>query len=170
MPQIRLTSHTPFAPIPVDEPAGPRLLLPRIQLLCLVRLPNTLMPRDGIIDTGSPFSWFLEDVWRVFRPGIDFEWLPFEAGYSPPRGQTAGWAFTFRMARMLQPITLMDTVTELERNGVIVQFADGNPPSSLTSKRPPRVVLGLWGGVLEGTSLRMTRDAGTGHPLGSLDW
>src|SRR5207248_2928293 len=111
MPQIRLTSHTPLVPMPVVEPAGVRLLVPRTQLLCLVRLPNLLMPLDGVVDTGSPFTWFPEAVWSRLRPGIDFEEMPFEAGYTPPRTQTAGWTFTFRMARMLQPIVLHDNST-----------------------------------------------------------
>jgi hypothetical protein len=60
--------------------------------------------------------------------------------------------------------------TEFERPGVVVQFADGNPPVRPGSKAPPRVVLGLWGGVLEGTSLRTTSDPVTGHAAGSLEW
>ncbi len=168
MPRIRLISSTTGS-LPVVEPGGIRRLLPRTQLLCWVRLPNLLTPRDGIIDTGSPFSWFPQNVWEKFRPGIDFEELPFEAGYTPPRVRTAGWTFTFRMARLLQPIVLHDTTTELPRDGVVVQFADGNPPSS-TPNRPARVVLGLWGGVLEGTNLRMATDPRSGHTLGELEW
>ena len=167
MPQISLQTYQLGADLPAEEPSGRPLLVPRLQFRCWVRLPNMTMPRDGLVDTGSPLSWFPEDIWKSFRPGIDFEWLPFEAGYVPPRAHTAGWTFTFRMARMLQPIALLDTATELERPGVIVQFADGNPPSS---KRLPLLVLGLWGGVLEGTNLRLTRDAATGHTLGTLDW
>ena len=117
-----------------------------------------------------PSSWFPEDVWNKFQPGVDFEELPFETGYTPPRVRTAGWTFTFRMARMLQPVVLMDTSTEFERAGVIVQFADGNPPIQLGSKSPPRVVLGLWGGILEGTNLRMSAVPTTGHTLGVLEW
>ena len=156
--------------MPVEEPGGQRLLVPRLQFRCLVRLPNTFLPRDGIIDTGSPFSWFPEAVWSHFQPGIDFEWLPFEMGYTSPRAHTVGWAFTFRMARMLQPVILFDTQTQLNRDRVIIQFADGNPPSLASSKRPPSLVFGLWGGVLEGTSLHMTKDIATGHIHGTLEW
>jgi len=169
MPTLKLTTFFPGSPMPVVSSTG-TILIPRPQFRCLVRLPSTLMPRDGIIDTGSPLSWFPEGVWSQFREGTDFEWLPFAAGYTPPRGQTAGWAFTFRIARMLQPLSLFDTQTELNRQGVIVQFADGNPPAPPGSKRPPRVVMGLWGGVLEGTSLHMSCDATTGHTIGRLEW
>jgi hypothetical protein len=129
-----------------------------------------MMPRDGIIDTGSPLSWFPEGVWSQFQDGRDFEWLPFSAGYTPPRGQTAGWTFTFRMARLLQPLSLFDTQSELIRDGVIVQFADGNPPSKPGNKQPPRAIIGLWGGALEGTSIHISTDAATGHVIGTLEW
>jgi hypothetical protein len=169
MPIIKLTTFFPGPPMPVPSPSG-TLAIPRPQFRCWVRLPNTIMPRDGIIDTGSPLSWFPERIWSQFMLGRDFEWLPFAAGYLPPRAQTAGWTFTFRMARMLQPLSLFDTQSELIRDGAIVQFADGNPPTPQGSKQPPRVIIGLWGGVLEGTSLHMSSDATTGHTVGRLEW
>jgi hypothetical protein len=52
MPSIRLTAFETRATIPVRDPNGNALLLPRIQFRCLVRLPQLAMPRDGIIDTG----------------------------------------------------------------------------------------------------------------------
>ena len=169
MPTIRLSTVETAPPMPVVAPTG-RLLVPRLQFRCLVRLPNSFLPRDGIIDTGSPLTWFPEAVWGKLRPGIDFEELPFEPGYVPPRGQTAGWMFTFRMVRMLQPVVLFDLATsaELSRDGITVQFVDGNPP--LPANRPARIVIGLWGGVLEGTSLRTATDHATGHARGELDW
>lgn len=169
MPQIPLTSYSPGQPMPVVEPTGQRLLIPRLQFRVLVRLPGAFFPRDGIIDTGSPFTWFPEAIWNQFRPGVDFEELPFEAGYIAPRGQTAGWTFTFRMVRMLRPVVLFDlhTRTELTRDRLVVQFANGNPPSN---KSLPRIVLGLWGGVLEGTNLRLALDPRTGHTIGTIDW
>jgi hypothetical protein len=171
MPRLPLTTYQTAPPMPVGDAAGRRLLIPRLQFRCLIRLPNSLLPRDGIIDVGSPLSWFPEDVWKHFRPGTDFEELPFELGYTPPRGQTAGWVFTFRMVRMLHAVVLFDlgSSTELVRDGVIVQLADGNPPASAPN-RPARVVIGLWGGVLEGTSLRIGTDPATGHAIGSLEW
>lgn len=152
MPQIRLWSTPRFQPIPVEASTGSQFLLPRVQLRALVLLPGQLLPRDAIIDTGSPFNWCPEDVWQPLRPGTDFEWLPFAPGYQPPVGQTAGWNFRFRMARLLGPLTLTDLTTELPRDGVIFQFAEGNPPGT---KRLPVAVIGLWGGVLEGTKLHI---------------
>lgn len=170
MPAIRLQAVGAHAILPVVDPSGAPLLLPRLQLRCRVRLPNTMMPRDGLIDPGSPFTLLPQDVWKLFRPGIDFEELPFQPGFTPPRGQTAGWTFTFRMARLLQPIALFDSNTELERHGVIVQLANSNPPTPPRSNSPPRVALGLWGGVLEGTNLRISTDPTTGHAAGELEW
>jgi hypothetical protein len=169
MPTIKLTTFFPGSSLPITTSTG-TLLIPRPQFRCWVRLPNTFMPRDGIIDTGSPLSRFPESIWSHFQQGWDFEWLPYEAGFNPPRGQAAGWSFTFRIAQMLQPLSLFDAQTELVRSGTIVQFADGNPPAPPGSKRPPRVIIGLWGGVLEGTSLHFSTDAATGHVVGSLEW
>ncbi len=170
MPEIRLSTFGTRATLPVRAPSGGPLLLPRAQFRCLVRLPNLTMPRDGIIDTGSPFTWMPEAIWQHFRPGIDFEELPFEPGYTVPRGQTAGWNFTFRFVRMLQPIGLYDFQTELTRDNAIVQFTEGDPPSLARSNAPAVVVIGLWGGLLEGTSLRIATDAATGHVAGALEW
>ena len=170
MPEIRLSTPAVWAALPVRNANGVRLSLPRAQFRCLVRLPNLTMPRDGIIDTGSPFTWMPEAIWQHFRPGIDFEELPFEPGYTVPRGQTAGWNFTFRFVRMLQPIGLYDFQIELARDRVIVQLTNGNPPIPPGSQRPAVVVIGLWGGLLEGTSLRIATDAATGHVAGALEW
>ena len=76
------------------------------------------------------------------------------------------------MACILQPLVLFNlhTSTELIRPSAIVQFADGNPPASPGSKSPPRVILGLWGGILEGTSLRTSTDPAMRHTVGALEW
>jgi hypothetical protein len=168
MPQIELIPFGQRTHVPVDEPSGNRLHLPRVQCRCWMRLPNLTMPRDGIIDTGSPFTWFPEAIWQHFRSGLDFEELPFEAGYVPPRGQTAGWNFTFRMVRLLQPIGPHDGRAELTRDRAIVQFSDGNPPIPRGSQRPAVAVIGLWGGVLEGTRLHIS--PAPGHLAGALEW
>jgi hypothetical protein len=170
MPRMRLTALGVAAGLPVREPNGAALLLPRVQLRCLLRLPNVLVPRDGIIDTGSPFSWFPEALWSQFRRGTDYEELPFEAGIAVPRGRTAGWNFTFRFVRFLQPIGLHDGSIELVRSNLIAQFADGNPPAFATTNAPAVAVIGLWGGALEGTSVRVETDASTGRLAGAIEW
>ena len=169
MPRLRLPAGARLAPIPVEQPAGGQLLLPRLQFRCLVRLPGVIFPYDGVIDTGSPFSWFPHEVWSRFGPGTDFEWLPFSPGYLPPLARTAGWTFRFRIARMLVPVTLLDASTEVHRDRVIVQLADGNP-SRPTANAPAVVVLGLWGGILEGTRLHIDADPATGGLSGTLEF
>ncbi len=74
------------------------------------------------------------------------------------------------MAMMLEPLSIFDSHNELIRDGVVIQFIDGNPPSSPGSKRPPVVVFGLWAGVLEGIKLHIDRDQGTGRVVGQLEW
>ena len=53
-----------------------------------------------------------------------------------------------------------DLTTEFPRDGVILQFTEGNPPRTT---RLPFVVLGLWGGALEGTSIHISTDPATGY-------
>ena len=170
MPEIRLSTFGSRATIPVRDPNGGQLELPRVQFRCWVRLPGLTMPRDGIIDTGSPFTWLPHDIWKHFRAGADYEELPFPVGYHPPRAQTAGWNFTYRFVRLLQPIGLYDLQTELTRDGVILQLADSDPPAVAHSNAPARVVIGLWGGLLEGTSLRISANPANGHVAGALEW
>ncbi len=172
MPTLPLTTYYTPSPLRVDEPGGGALSLPISQFRCLARLPASFLPRDAIIDTGSPLTLMPEAMWRLFRPGVDYELLPWSSGFTPPLGRTAGWNFTFRLARFLQPIILFNltTRTELTRDHVVAQFAVGNPPAFARSNAPPRVVIGLWGGLLEGTSLRIATDAATGHVAGALDW
>lgn len=170
MPRIELTAHEPYVPLRVTDASGALLLLPRYKFLCWVRLPGRAVTYDAIIDTGSPFTLVPEAIWTHFRPGSDFEELPYQAGYPVPQGQTAGWNFRFRMARLLQPLVLFDVNTQLSRDRVIVQLVEGNPPSTFRSNAPPRVVMGLWGGALEGTNVRVETDATTGRLAGAIEW
>lgn len=167
MPRIRLSVITKYAPIPVEPPGGGQLLLPRPQLRCLVTLPGHTLPQDGIVDVGSPFSWFPESIWQRLRPGVDYEWLPYPAGYQPPSGKSVGWTFRFRMARLLGPLELTDMTVAVPRHDVILQFTEGDPPSSQTLAT---VTLGLWGGVLEGSKLHITTDPVTSLVAGSLEF
>lgn len=172
MPTLPLTTHYPPVLLRVDDPSGAPLAIPLPQFRCLTQIAGIFLPRDAVIDTGSPLSWMPEAIWNRLSEGTDYEVLPWASGFVPPPGRTAGWNFTFRIARLLQPIRLfaLTTSVELVRDRVIVQFADGNPPAFSRGNAPPRVVIGLWGGLLEGTSLRISTDAATGHIAGSLGW
>lgn len=164
MPRLALQPFALGNPIPL-APAGGALAAPRVQFRCWVRLPGHATPRDGIVDTGAPFSWLPEALWQRLRPGTDFEWLPFAPGYGPPRAVTAGWGFSFRFARLLAPLVLLDSTGEWARPSAVVQFADGNPPARGAAL--PYFVIGLWGGLLEGA--RLTFGPGP-TPSGALEW
>lgn len=169
MPSIRLKTHTAGVSLPVAGAAGPSVV-PLFQFRVLTRLSSLPATYDGIIDTGSPLTWLPEAIWSRLHPGTDYEWVPFATGYHPPVTRTAGWEFQFRLARLLIPLTLLDNSTTYDRFGVVAQFAEGDPPAYLTSNRPPRFVLGLWGGVLEGSSLRIDPDPATGSVAGWLEF
>ena len=156
MPTIRL-SAVQLTPLPLVLPNGGTRDVPRLRFHCLVRLPQHLLPRDGIIDTGAPHSCFPFSIWNSFRLGTDYEWLPFEPGFVPPAGQMIGWRYTFRMARFLVPLSLMDYVTEVERPNVIAAFANSDPPAPASRLALPPIVIGLWGGLLEESKFTLTR-------------
>lgn len=172
MPTLPLTTHYPPALLRVDEPTGAPRTIPLPQFRCLAQSPGVLLPRDAVIDTGSPLSWMPEAIWSSLSEGTDYEVLPWSGKFLPPPGRTAGWNFTFRISRLLQPIRLLTLTAsvELVRDRVIVQLADGNPPASAHSNAPPRVVIGLWGGILENTNLRISTDPASGHVVGALEW
>jgi hypothetical protein len=109
-------------------------------------------------------------LWTRLRPGIDFEWLPFAAGFHPPIGRTAGWQFSFEMARFLVPLGLMDYSTRVDRPDVIAQFAANDPPAPPGRKSLPPILLGLWGGALEGGRILVDRDPATGSVRGALEF
>ncbi len=168
MPTLPLSTYYPPVSLRVDEPSGTPLAIRLPQFRCLARIAGVFLPRDAIIDTGSPLSWMPEGIWKRLSEGSDYEVLPWASGFVPPPGRTAGWNFTFRIARLLRPLALfnMTSNTELARDRVIVQLTDGDPPAFARSNNPLRLVIGLWGGILEGTSLRIT-----GHPVtGALEW
>jgi hypothetical protein len=166
VPTLRL-SVTNQGMLPLALPAGGTLQVPRIRFHCLARLPQFTMPRDGIIDTGAPLSCFPFSLWGRFHLGTDYEWLPFEPGFTPPVGQMVGWRYTFRMARFLVPIGLMDLTTEATRSEVIAQFADNDPPAR-AGRSLPQFVIGLWGGLLEGGKVAVVRTP-AGHFEGNLE-
>jgi hypothetical protein len=157
MPTLRLDTGNWGPTLPVVTPQGPVRPVYRPRLYGLLRVPGWLAPLDAVIDTGAPLTCFPEDVWGRFHEGTDFEWLPFAPGVRPPVGQYLRWQFTFRMARFLVPLGLMDYVTAVDRPDVIAQFAVGNPVARGPGKAPPPILIGLWGGLIEGCDLRITR-------------
>jgi hypothetical protein len=172
MPSLRLSTYQPPSPLRVDEPTGTPLTIPLPHFRCLARITGALLPRDAILDTGSPLSWIPEEIWSRLSEGTDYEVLPWSSGFVPPPGRTAGWNFTYRIARLLQPLALFNLTsnTELVRDQVIVQLTDGNPPIPSGSQKPAIVIIGLWGGILENTNLRISTDPASGHVIGSLEW
>lgn len=64
----------------------------------------------------------------------------------------------------------MDYSTEVERPNVVAAFAAGNPPAHRTRKALPPVIVGLWGGLLEGSRIAVGRDPTSGHLTGSLEF
>lgn len=167
VPTIGLSSISQGA-LPLSLPTGGTLRVPRARFHCLARLPRFVMPRDGIIDTGAPLSCFPFSIWDRFQEGTDFEWLPFEPGFQSPISVMAGWRYTFRMARFLVPLTLMDYSTAIDRSGVIAQFADGDPPTR-RGQSLPLFFIGLWGGLLEGGRIAIGRTAG-GPLVGEVEF
>ena len=170
MPTIRLTVQNQRPVAPVVLPAGGTLNIPTVQYRCLLRLPAFPLPRDAVIDTGAPLVYFPQQVWSGLREGIDFEWLPFAAGTVSPVAQIARWQFTYQFARFLVPVGVMDYTTEFERPEVVAAFASGDPPAPSTRKALSPIIIGLWGGVLEGGRIAVGRDPLSGHVTGSLEF
>jgi hypothetical protein len=169
MPTVSLRVASWGAPIPVIGAGGAAIPVDRPRLICLVGLPGHLTPLDAVIDTGSPLTIVPQPVWSLLREGTDFEWLPFAPGTVPPPANILGRSFTYQIARFLGPVDLMDYTTLVPRPGVIAQFAAGNPTGSPT-RAGALVVIGLWGGVLEGCRIHIGRDPATGRLTGGLEF
>jgi hypothetical protein len=170
VPTIRLVAQIQRPPTPVVLPVGGTLNIPTVQYRCLIRLPNYLLPQDAIIDTGAPLIYFPKLVWGGLRDGTDFEWLPFAAGVQPPQARITRWQFTYRFARLLAPIGVMDYTTEVDRPEVVAAFADSDPPAPATRKSPAPIIVGLWGGLLEGGRIAVGRDPVSGHVTGAIEF
>lgn len=110
-----------------------------------------------------------ESIWGRFHAGTDFDWLPFPAGYAPPPSRVVGWTYRFRFARIRVELILHDTSTELNRRDVILQFAEGDPPT-MRGKAPACVVVGLWGGLLDDTKLTITPDPQANSIVGVIEF
>ncbi len=157
VPTVRLSVQHLRPAMMLTPPVGATIDVPSVQFRCLVRLPNFILPQDAIVDTGAPHIIFPLALWTRFREGIDFEWLPFSPGVQSPVAQLTRWQFSFQMARFLAPLALMDYTTEIELPDVIAAFAHTDPPAPLTRRAPPPIIIGLWGGVLEGGRIAVER-------------
>jgi hypothetical protein len=166
MPVIRLTTFNRPLHAPVSDPNGNLVSILRPQFRCLVRLPGSLLPQDGVLDTGAPLTCVPERLWSGLRDGTDFEWLSFAPGTPLPTGLMGNWTYTFRLARFLAPVVLMDYTTAVDRLDVIAALATGNPPPQ--GQALPPIVIGLWGGLLEGGKVAVGRTA-AGSVAGELD-
>lgn len=166
MPTLPLRDYRLGPDLLVSDGASGTLRVPRTRLHCLLEVPGWLLPCEAVIDTGAPLCIFPESVWLHFQPGLDYELLPF-VGANPPAVRIASWQFTFRLARFLVPLALCDVglTTRVERPNVIAQFANGDPPGWRST---PPVVIGLWGGLLEGGRIGIDRDPHTGRATGEL--
>jgi hypothetical protein len=169
MPTIRLATYAIGHALQATSAAGPPAV-PRVQLRTLLRIPGALFPRDAIIDTGAPLIFFPEEIWKPLQEGIDFEWVPLDPAVSSPTARVTDWTFDFRMARFLAPLALLDYSIEVERPDIVAAFAVGNPPAYASRKSLPPVIVGLWGGLLEGGKIAVGRDPASGHVTGSLEF
>jgi hypothetical protein len=169
MPVLRLSTGNWALPLTASDPRGAPVPIFRPQFRCFIRLPNALLPRDALIDTGAPMTCLPERTWRSLRDGVDFEWLSLPTGPNAS-GVMAGWQYTFRLARFLVPLALLDYTAEIERPDVIAAFAFGNPPTFAGRPALPPVYVGLWGGLLEGSRLTIGRDPAAGQVTGELEF
>lgn len=74
------------------------------------------------------------------------------------------------MARFLVPLVLTDYGTRVARSDVIAQFVTGilrDDPQRVPSLP---IILGLWGGVLEGGRVAIDRDPATGSVAGAVEF
>lgn len=155
-----------FAPdILVHDSVGGVLNIPLTRFRCLVEVVGRYALHEAIIDTGAPLTIFPQKVWSQFRAGIDFAFLPFAT--PAPQAGVVGWRFTYHMAQFLVPLALRDTrlTVRVPRPDVIAQFAIGDPPGWRSA---PPILVGTWGGLLEGGSVRIGRDARTNRATGEL--
>jgi hypothetical protein len=122
--------------------------------------------KRAIIDTGAPLSSFPHQVWANefrWREGRDFDTLPV-AGNPPLVGQTLSFRYSFRLVRLRVPVTLAGrdlTGPRLQVDSLVTQLTEPGGP--------PFILLGLWGGVLDGRSLKFNT-APDGDPSAALEW
>lgn len=169
MPTLALTSARLGPAISTRDASGATVSIAPTRLYALLEVPGLLLPRDAIVDSGSPLTVFPEAIWSLCQPGRDFELLPF-VGRPPQPARVLGWSFTFRIARFLRPLAFVDANlgTRVERPGAVVQFADGNPPIRPGARGLPPIIVGLWGGLLEGGRMGIERNPLAGGVRGEI--
>lgn len=124
--------------------------IPLRQLSCALRVPPIPGAKRAIIDTGAPLSLFPHHTWANefrWREGRDFDVLPV-AGDPPLTGRVLSHRYAFRLARLRVPITLAGrdlAGPRLQVDSLVTQLAEPGGPAF--------ILLGLWGGVLDGRRL-----------------
>ena len=124
-----------------------------LRLSALLRIGSEQRAFDGLFDSGSALTIFPERVWRKFER--DIEWLTFPSGATPAAwwisvsGLTGG-STPCRIGRI--PVTVVDDVGRtLSPVPVLAKFAEDVGTF-------PRILLGLYGGVLQGRRLLVNSD------------
>lgn len=129
-----------------------RVLLRR--LTCLLRSAGGQGIWEAIIDPGSPLTLLPYSVWSEkfnWQPGIDYDELEVDNADTPLTGKVRGHTFSFKLARLRVPIELIGkdlTGPRIRVESLIVQLLDAGPPY---------ILIGLWGGALEGKRLSFNR-------------
>ena len=164
MTSVRLRPFDSGPPYRLTAPAGDISAVQGVHYRCFIRLPRRPMAVDGIVDTGAPFTVIPERLWDKFVEGVDFDWLTTDP---PGAGRVLSRSYTFRFARLLVPLAVEDYVTSVPRTDVIAQFADGDP---LGSQSRLKVLIGLWGGLLDPSKLTLDGDPTSGVLSASLEF
>lgn len=152
--------------IPLEPPQPGLARVPLRRLTCYLRVPLVPGAQRAVIDTGAPISYFPHQIWANdfrWREGRDFDILPI-AGNPPLVGQTLGFRYPFRLARLRVPIILAGRdlrAPRLQVDSLVTQLAERGGPTV--------ILLGLWGGVLDGRRLEFGT-APDGDPTAALGW
>ncbi len=128
-----------------------------LRLTAMFRIGNEMRSRDGIFDSGTAFTVFLESVWRRFENQV--RWLSFTSAKPIPIWWTSisgltGGTFPCRLGQI--SFTLMD----LENNRIDDVLVTGTFVDD-GGKLSGRILLGLAHGILQGR--RLTFDAERGQ-------
>jgi hypothetical protein len=166
MEPIRMAGATQAGNLPLNPSAWPLRRVPLRRLSCTLRVPPIPGAQRAFIDTGAALSQFPHHVWANqfnWRAGRDYDELTV-TGNPPLRGQTLGFNYAFRLVRLRVPVFLggRDLAgPRLQVDSLVTQLAEPGGP--------PFVLLGLWGGVLDGRRLGFGA-ASDGDPTAALEF